>query len=165
MKRLHICLWLLFAAVLLTPTAFAANSAMDELAMQSGPFVHTPLTMAKMRKVAEASANLRAVGKQHPEIGGVSVNIYRTYDQTIAQFKNPHVKKALADAGLTPRQYIVLLMCVYHAKTGVASEAFLKKMGIKPDASSFDQHNVDFWKAHKKEIQQLQQKYAAQSNP
>ncbi|HET7674897.1 MAG TPA: hypothetical protein VFL54_05185 [Gammaproteobacteria bacterium] len=151
--RLAAAFFALFAGVAAMSSAFAADQG--EAAM------HTPLTMENLRAFVAASANLQAVAAKHPELEDrISAGVDESFQQSVERFQEPHLKKALADAGLTPVEYATLDYALINAALGMI---YKKSSGGELD-KVYDRHNVEFLETHKKELEQLKKEYGLQDD-
>ena len=68
------------------------------------------LSMPRMQKWAQAERNMVAVSKAHPELEGTyEVDQNASLDRQVAALeKHPEVKKAVTDAGLSPREFTMI---------------------------------------------------------
>ncbi|HET7369290.1 MAG TPA: hypothetical protein VFK45_00450 [Gammaproteobacteria bacterium] len=115
--------------------------------------------MAKMKAFYAASVKLQMAVVKHPELKErAQVNADDTFDQSVARFQEPRLKTALADAGLSPEEYVTIL----DASMGAMFGALYEKMNHGKLDKVYDRDNVEFWKAHEKEIKAIQRRYMQQ---
>jgi hypothetical protein len=112
------------------------------------------LTSEDLRKYVESRKNLDQVGRDHAELEPathINVNEFDTLEARIDA--NQHLRKAIADAGLTTRQFLVLSWVVLNTSfASLASDqdaaAMLSQARVHPD-------NLTFFRQHKSELDAL----------
>ncbi|HET6725159.1 MAG TPA: hypothetical protein VFH85_04055 [Gammaproteobacteria bacterium] len=148
-----LCIVLAFAATVSAAPAAASDAAGDKA-------LHYPLTMAKMHAFYEAQLNIMkaAFASKDPKlVDSMSMDADASFDETVAKFeKQPAIKKAIEQAGLTTAEYV----SITDAYMGAAFGAAYVKM--KPDAplpKVYDRHNIDFFKTHEKDLKAMQKEF------
>lgn len=149
-----LCVVLAFAAVASAAPAAASDSAGDKA-------MHYPLTMVKVRAFYQAQLNIMKAASHDPKlVNSMSSDADATFEETVARYeKQPAIKKAIEQAGLTTVDYVSII----NAYMGAAFGAAYEKM--KPDGplpKVYDRHNIDFFKAHEKELKAMQKKFKSQ---
>ena len=148
---------LLFLAAICGP-ALAAPSGDADLRELS----RYTLTTADLQKLAAVNANLAKLAKAHEnddegDDDGSDTN-NESLDQMAARLaRNPEARKAIEAAGLTPRQYSVIMMALFQASFAqYAVEQGADAAKVAHDAS-VNPANIRFVKEHKAELQKLQE--------
>jgi hypothetical protein len=135
-------------------TAFGADAEGDRA-------VHYPLTMARMQAFYDAQLNLMRAAVRDPKLGdAIETDASEPTAKTIARLQaQPQIRKALADAGLTPRQYVYTTVAYMGAAFGLA---YQQSAHGKLD-KVYDPANVAFFKAHKQALEAMAAKAQQQA--
>lgn len=131
-----------------TTPADAATAAAEELANISGEIA---LDQARLDRWFAAMASLGALAKQDPSLEEVEMGDSETTDQFAARIEaEPRIRAALAEAGMSAREYartseavVASMYVVTMLETGTIKE-------LPPEANKA---NVEFVKAHMAEIE------------
>jgi len=154
---------LMLAAVQLLahPALSRAQSQGDRDLKEVGSY---PLTMPRYRQYLDALVNLARAAEQDPGLaaalegsGGISL------DQTVKRYDGvPVVRRAIADAGLTTRDFV--LTQTAFLQTGMAY-ALMKHGKLSPDSvvktAKVSRANLDFYQKNEVEIKRLTDEYEA----
>ncbi len=116
------------------------------------------LTEKKLDQFAQANKNLIEAFQKDPglssRISKTEAGIKKEKDLTATAElfdKWPEVKKAIADAGMTTREYWVFQMAMIYGATGYMAQ---KAGGKAPE--SFSLKNIEFYKTHETKFMALQ---------
>jgi leucyl aminopeptidase (aminopeptidase T) len=133
--------------ILLTLLLLAAIGTALGADAESDRAVHYPLTMARMQAFYGAYLKLIQAAVRDPKLDdALETDADEPAAKTIARLEaQPEIKKALAEAGLTPRQYVYTNLAYMGAAFGAA---YQQTTHGKLD-KAYDAANVDFYKAHK----------------
>lgn len=123
--------------------------------------LHYPLTMGRVQAFYDAQLKLMQVAMHDPALGdAIETNASEPTAKTIARLEaQPAIKKALAEAGLTPRQYVYTSVAYMGAAFGVL---YQQNAHGKPD-KAYDADNVAFFKAHKAALDAMANKVQQQA--
>lgn len=142
------------ACILLTAGANAQNRKSSDDADQKEIYNYV-LTMDKVQRMANATKELEALAKQHPELKDTgSAN---TLSETVAKLqKYPEAVAVIKKNGFTPREYTVGFMTLVQASMAVG----FKKSGTYKEyppkmLQLVSKQNLDFVEQHWDEIQKL----------
>lgn len=117
------------------------------------------LTMPKYKKYVAASVNLANARQRNPEVKKALQSIIEaSLDEAVAHFNRvPEARRAVADAGLTPRDFILTSGLSVGAKM---ADHMVKKQGMAPAAaaeeSGITQAQLDFFRKNATEIARLE---------
>lgn len=112
------------------------------------------LTMDKLARVNDASAELQALAKAHPEItAGDQGGEAKTLDEMVARLSPPEVKAVLTKHGLTARDYVLTFMTAMNAW----SAALVEDQGKSAAGLPVSAANVKFYRDHKADIEKMNQ--------
>ncbi|HKQ61002.1 MAG TPA: hypothetical protein VJS92_06910 [Candidatus Polarisedimenticolaceae bacterium] len=141
--------------------AAAAGPAADPAAAEVGAY---KLTLATLRKADRMHAALAAAVAADPalrarleplapgddEVEGEA----RSLDAVVAELESvPELKRALGDAGLTAREYVVFSLALLSA--GLAEYALEQGGKLPPDAPPALAANVAWYKANRAEVERF----------
>ncbi|HET6806414.1 MAG TPA: hypothetical protein VFH59_13335 [Frateuria sp.] len=123
--------------------------------------VHYPLTMARVQAFYDAQLKLIEAAVRDPKLGdAVEMDASEPTAKTIARLEaQPAIKKALAEAGLTPQQYVYTSVAYMGAAFGVI---YQQNAHGKLD-KAYDADNVAFFKAHKATLEAMAKKVQQQA--
>jgi hypothetical protein len=124
------------------------------------------LTMPKYKKFFAASANLANAGQRNPEVKkALQSALDVSLEEAPAHFDRvPEARRALADAGLTPREFMLIFGVSIGAKM---ANHMIKKEGTAPAAaaeeSGITQAQLDFYRKNETEIARLEKEAEARA--
>lgn len=124
------------------------------------------LTMPKFRKFVAAWVNLANAGQRNPEVKKALQSMLDvSLDEAAAHFNRvPGARRAIADAGLTPRDYILIFGVSVGAKM---ANHMVKQEGKAPAAAAEEagvtQPQLDFYRKNEKEIARLEKEAEAKA--
>jgi hypothetical protein len=158
------------ASVLCLLGAFVLASGVRPLLAQGGgtPDADTKamqsyrLTEASFSKYKQATRNMMEAARQHPEIAKAEEDKEPTSLAEMAAIydRHPPLKKALASAGLSSREYVLFTLSLFQA--GMAASVAEQNGGKLPDGVSSE--NVDFYKTHAAEMQKFGEEMKAKAD-
>lgn len=110
------------------------------------------LSMPRMQKWVQAVQNMVAVSKAHPELEGTyEADQNAPLDQQVAALeKHPQAKKAVKDAGLSPREFTMIsyaymqaaaAQSVQQMPAGKTRDSVMQSLKVHPDNVTFLQKN------------------------
>jgi hypothetical protein len=151
------------APLLLAGMAFLSGpslaSAQEDDDPDSKAYSSYTLTMPKFRKYFAASVNLANAGQRNPEVKKALQNVLdASLDEAVAHFNRvPEARRAFADAGLTPREFVLTFGVSIGAKM---ANHMVNKEGMAPaaaaEASGVTQAQLDFYRKNQTEIARLE---------
>ena len=111
------------------------------------------LSMPRMQKWAQAGRNLEALSKTRPDLeGSFKMESNASLDQQVAAMEaHPEVKKAVADADLSPREFMMITTAYMVAATaqsvgqmpaGKTRDSLMESLKTNPDNVAFIQKNM-----------------------
>jgi hypothetical protein len=159
--RFRAALVALAAPCLLSATAAAQSSSDKDLKEISG----YTWTMPKFKQLMAAMLNLGKVASTNPKLGeSLEDSGNLTLDQAAARYNAvPPLKRALADAGMTPREFAVAQGAWLQS---AMSYGVMKQYKLSADSVSkttgVSKANLEFWRAHEAEIEQMGKEMQAQ---
>jgi len=132
-----------------TAAATTGNPSLDSDLEQIKDF---KLSMPRMQKWAQAERNMVALSKARPELEGTyKVEQNASLNQQIAAPEgHPEVKKAVTDAGLSPREFTMISYAYMQAAAaqsvrqmpaGRARDSIMQSLKVHPDNVTFIQQN------------------------
>lgn len=151
--------YILSAALLIGGIGYAPVAAATGI--EASKASHDPLTMQKMRSYYAAQLNIMkavAESKNREWADTLSIDPDAPFEKTVAQYDEPHLKKALTQAGLSAREFVSIGYSFMNASFGFAYE----KMKNGQLDKVYDRANVDFVKAHQQELAILQKQLTDQ---
>ena len=119
------------------------------------------LTEKKLDQFAQAVRNMAAAAEKNPELmkDDDSQESDASIDDMVATLeKTPQMKKAVGDAGLTSREFILFQMALFSSAMG----SHIVDQGQKLPAE-FSAEHVKFYKAHEEKFKSLQKEWEAMS--
>jgi hypothetical protein len=122
------------------------------------------LSMPRYRQYLNALVNLAGTAERDPKLREALGDYgHLSIDQSIKRFDGiPVVRRAIADAGLTTRDFI--LTQAAFLQTGLAY-ALMKQMNLSPDSvvktAKVSRANLDFYQKNEAEINRLTKEYEA----
>jgi hypothetical protein len=121
------------------------------------------LEMSNVKKVGAAMKEFEALSEKDPSLAKTANVNAKTLDETVKKIEaEPRAMAVLKRNGLSARDYVMTTMTLMTAGMVAAFEKAGTKMnGLPPGVS---QANVDFVKAHEKEIQALTPERKAKKN-
>ena len=139
----------------LLPAAAGAQSSGDKDLKEISSYTWT---MPKFKQLMTAMQNLGKAAQADPKMGEAledSGNL--TLDQAAARFNAvPPVKRALADAGMTPREFAVAQGAWLQS---AMSYGVMKQYKLSADSvaktTGVSKANLEFWRAHEAEIEKM----------
>jgi hypothetical protein len=146
---------------LLTTTAAAQKPGDSDLQAISA----YTFTLPKYKQLMAAMVNLGKAAQQNPRMADALENSSSlTLDQLVARYSAvAPVKKAIADAGLTPREFAVAQGAMIHAGM---SYGIMKEYKLSPDSVSkttgVSKANLEFFRANEAEIERMGKEMQAQ---
>ena len=131
-------------------SATTGNQTLDSNLEQVQDF---KLSMPRMQKWAQANRNMMAVSKARPDLeGSFKLEQNASIDQQVAAMeKHAEVKKALKDAGLSPREYTMVThaymaaaaaQSVRQMPAGKQRDSMMQSLKVHPDNVTFVQQNM-----------------------
>lgn len=136
----------LVAVILLAP---GIATSQDRDAQEIAGYALTDAALARYTKATENLAALPASKPGDCDTGADSM----TLDEMIAALDGtPGAKEAIQTAGMTTREYVVFSWAILH--NGLAAWAISQPGGKLPAGTS--KANVDFYRKHEAELQQLE---------
>jgi hypothetical protein len=148
---------------LLNPSLASAQKDEDP---DSKAYSSYTLTMPKFRKYVAASVNLANAGQRNPEVKkALQTVLDASLDEAVAHFNRvPEASRAVADAGLTPREFILIFGVSVGAKM---ANHMVTKEGMAPAAAAEDagvtQAQLDFYRKNEMEIVRLEKEAEAKA--
>jgi hypothetical protein len=124
------------------------------------------LTIPKYKKYLAASVNLANAGQRNPEVKKTLQTVLdASLEEVPALFNRvPEARRAVADAGLTPREFVLILGVSVGAKM---ANHMVKKEGMAPAAAAEDagvtQAQLDFYRKNETEIARLEKEAEAKA--
>ncbi len=117
------------------------------------------LSMPRMQKWAQAGRNLVALSKARPDLeSSYKVEQNASLDQQVAALEgHPEVRKAVKDAGLSPREFTMISFAYMQAATaqsvgrmppGRTRDSVMQSLKVHPD-------NVTFIQSNRSELEKL----------
>lgn len=111
------------------------------------------LSMPRMHKWAQAGRNMEAASKAHPELEGtLRLEQDASIDQQVAALEgHAEAKKAIKDAGLSPREYMMITHAYMQAAAaqsvqqlppGKQRDSIMQSLRVHPDNVTFVQKNM-----------------------
>ncbi len=161
---------LVIAALAVAPLSVHAQHASGHTMSADDRALHSyTLTMDHLRKLKQVALNLVAYEKAHPDEAqkyeDMSESDDATLDQQIDHMASiPPMRKALASAGISARDYVLTSMTYFQAgMTAAMMDSYAKtKQQPPPLPYNVNPANVAFVRSHKAEIEQLKLGEAAQ---
>jgi len=150
-----------YRSIVLALVLLAAAGTASAADAEGDRAVHYPLTMARMQAFYDAQLNLIQAAERDPKLGdAVETDASEPAAKTIARLEaQPQIRKALADAGLTPRQYVYISVAYMGAAFGLV---YQQNAHGKLD-TVYDAANVAFFKAHKQALEAMAAKTQQQA--
>jgi hypothetical protein len=148
-------------AALVVSTASAQNKGDKDLKAISG----YTLSMPKYKQMTTAMLNLGKAAQKDPGISGaLESSGEATLDQMIARLNAvPQARKAIADAGLSTREFALIMMSSLQAGM---SYGLMKQLHLTPDSvaktTGVSKANLEFFRANEAELEQMRQTMEAQ---
>jgi hypothetical protein len=160
-SRVRVVALVLALPCLLTATAAAQKPGDKDLQAISA----YTFTLPKYKQLMTAMINLGKAAQQNPSMADAledSGNL--SLDQMVARYSAvPAAKKAIVDAGLTPREYAVAQMAMIQAGM---SYGIMKQYKLSPDSVSkttgVSKANLEFFRANEAEIERMGKEMQAQ---
>jgi hypothetical protein len=145
---------MLLTLALLAGTGHAAAD------VASDPATHYPLTMPRMQALYRAQLNLIKASTAHPELGdSLESDADEPATAAITRLQaHPEFTRALADAGLTAKEFVYINRSYMSGAFGVT---YRQTMHGQLD-KAYDAANVDFCQTHQKELDGLQDRFQQQ---
>lgn len=146
---------------LLTSTASGQKQVDKDLKVISA----YTFTMPKYRQLMAAMVNMGKISLRDSKVAESMEDTENlSLDQTIAQYSAiPPVKKAITDAGLTPREFAVAQGAMLHAGM---SYGMMKHYKLTPDsvskATGVSMANLEFFRVNEAEIERMGKEMQAQ---
>lgn len=123
------------------------------------------LSMPRMQKWAQAGRNMVALSKARPDLeGSYKVEQNASLDQQVAALEgHPEAKKAVRDAGLSPREYTMITYTYMLAATaqsvqqmpaGRTRDSVMQSLKVHPDNVAFVQNNTTELEKLMKDLQE-----------
>lgn len=140
-------------SILLTLLLLAAAGTALGTDAEGDRAVHYPLTMARVQAFYDAQLKLIEAAVHDPKLGdAVETDASEPTAKTIARLEaQPAIRKALAEAGLTPQQYVYTSVAYMSAAFGVL---YQQNTHGKLD-EAYDPANVAFFRAHKATLEAM----------
>jgi len=140
-----------WAAVLL---AALAPSAATAQAADAQALAAYRLTETTLNRFIAASRGLAAVAREQPDTSGENEDDEENNDLSIDEIaavydKNPATRRAIANAGLTSREYVIFMLSMFEA--GMAAW-LVERQGWKSLPPNVARENVLFYQQHKATI-------------
>jgi hypothetical protein len=158
------------ALLLIAGMAFLSGpslaSAQEDDDPDSKAYSSYTLTMPKFKKFFAASVNLANAGQRNPEVQKALQSMLDvSLDEAVAHFNRvPEARRAIADAGLTPREYVLTFGVSVGAKM---ANHMVKKEGKAPAAAAEEagvtQPQLDFYRKNETEIARLEKEAEAKA--
>lgn len=150
-----------YRSILLALMLLAVASTAPAADAEGDHAVHYPLTVARMQAFYDAQLNLIRAAVRDPKLGdAIETDASEPTAKTIARLEaQPQIRKALADAGLTPRQYVYTSVAYMGAAFGLV---YQQNAHGKLD-KVYDEANVAFFKAHKQALEAMAAKTQQQA--
>jgi hypothetical protein len=160
-SRLRVVVLALTVPCLLTATAAAQKPGDKDLRAISA----YTFTLPKYKQLMSAMLNLGKAAQRNPKMAEAledSGNL--TLDQMVARYSAvAPVKQAIADAGLTPREFAVAQGAMIHAGM---SYGIMKQYKLSPDSVSkstgVSKANLEFFRTNEAEIERMGKEMQAQ---
>jgi hypothetical protein len=124
------------------------------------------LTMPKYQKFLAASVNLANAGQRNPEVKKALERMFdASLDEAVAYFNRvPEARRAIADAGTTPRDFVLTFGISVGAKM---ANHMVKKEGTAPanaaEEAGVTQAQLDFYRKNETEIARLEKEAQAKA--
>jgi hypothetical protein len=159
-SRLRAALFLAFPCLLATTAAAQKPADKDLQAISAYTF-----TLPKYKQLMTAMINLGKAAQQNPAMAdALEMSGDQTLDQMVARYSAvPAVKKAIADAGLSPREFAVAQGAMIQAGM---SYGIMKQYKLSPDSVSkstgVSKANLEFFRANEAELERMGKEMEAQ---
>lgn len=142
------------------------SSAQEDEDPDSKAYSSYTLTMPKFRKYVAASVNLANAGQRNPEVKKTLQTVLdASLDEAAAHFNRvPEARRAVADAGLTPREFLLIFGVSIGAKM---ANHMVNKEGMATaaaaEAAGITQAQLDFYRKNGTEIARLEKEAEAKA--
>jgi hypothetical protein len=149
--------------VLLNPSLASAQEDDDPDAKAYSTYT---LTMPKFKKFFAASVNLANAGQRNPEVKKALQTVFDgSLDEGVAHLNRvPEARRAIADAGLTPRDFILTFGVSVGAKM---ANDMMKKQGMTAQAAAenagITKAQLEFYRKNETEIARLEKEAEAKA--